>query len=561
VEKVWIRHYQPGVPAEIDPNAYRSVVDLFDKSCSLYAKQKAFSNMGCDIYYRELKDQVEAFAAFLQQSLGLKKGDRVGIMLPNSLQYPVAMFGILKAGGVVVNFNPLYTVDEVAHQIKDSGAKIMLVMANFANVLAEARKRVSLEHVIVTQLGDLLPWPKGPIVNFVVNKVKKLIKAWDIPGYIPFKKALNTGKRLKFDAVEVTHEDIAFLQYTGGTTGVAKGAMLTHRNMVSNVEQASSWIKPALGKNQELIVTALPLYHIFSLLANCLVFLKVGAQNLLITNPRDIPAFVEEISKYPFTAITGVNTLFNALLNNSGFTKIDFSHMHLTLGGGMAVQRAVAERWFRVTGKPLLEAYGLTESSPAVCINPMNLEKYNGAIGLPIPSTNISIRSEEGEELGFDTPGELWVKGPQVMRGYWQRPDETAKVLTPDGWLKTGDIATVDRDGFVRIVDRAKDMIIVSGFNVYPNEIEDVLAACPKVKEVAVIGVPSSVSGESVKAFIVPADDQVTKADIMNYAREHLTGYKLPRLVEFRQELPKSNVGKILRRALRDEELKKSKDA
>lgn len=558
MEKVWIRHYQAGVPAEINPEAYNSVVDLFNKSCALYSKQKAFTNMGCDISYHELDILVEAFAAYLQQKLGLKKGDRVGIMLPNSLQYPVAMFGVLKAGGIVVNFNPLYTVDEVAHQIQDSGAKIMLVMANFASVLAEAQKRASLEHVIVTELGDLLAWPKGMIVNFVVTKIKKLIKPWDIPGYIPFKKMLSIGKRLKFDTVSVTNEDIAFLQYTGGTTGVSKGAMLTHRNMVANVEQASAWMKPALGKNQELIVTALPLYHIFSLLANCLVFLKIGARNLLITNPRDIPAFVQELDQYPFTAITGVNTLFNALLNNSSFSKIDFSHLRLTLGGGMAVQRAVADRWFHVTGKPLLEAYGLTESSPAACINPMNLEKYNGSIGLPISSTDISIRNEAGEELGFDTPGELCLKGPQVMRGYWQRPDETAKVLTEDGWLRTGDIATVDHDGFVRIVDRAKDLIIVSGFNVYPNEVEDVLAACPKVKEVAVIGVPSSVSGESVKAFIVPRDDQVTKADIMAYAREHLTGYKLPRLVEFRTELPKSNVGKILRRVLRDEELKKA---
>ncbi len=558
MEKVWIRHYQPGVPAEINPEAYRSLVDLFDQICQRYPQLKAYTNMGTDISYGKLAQKVEAFAAFLQQKLGFKKGDRVGVMLPNSLQYPVAMFGVLKAGGIVVNFNPLYTTDEVAHQIKDSGAKIMLVMANFAKVLQDALPKVQCDHIIVTQLGDLLSWPKGAIVNFVINRVKKIVKPWKISHYIPFQTILSQGKKLKFTSVEVTHEDIAFLQYTGGTTGVAKGAMLTHRNMVANVEQASSWIKPALGKTQELIVTALPLYHIFSLLANCLVFLKIGAQNLLITNPRDIPGFVKELSNYPFTAITGVNTLFNALLNNSGFSKIDFSTMHLTLGGGMAVQHSVAERWRRITGKPLLEAYGLTESSPAVCINPMNLADYNGSIGLPIPSTEVSIRNEAGEELGFDTPGELWVKGPQVMKGYWQRPDETEKVLMPDGWLKTGDIATINHEGFVKIVDRAKDMIIVSGFNVYPNEIEDVLAGCPKIKEVAVIGVVSSVSGESVKAFIVPRDASVTKADIMAYAREHLTGYKIPRLVEFRSELPKSNVGKILRRALRDEELKKT---
>ena len=533
MEKVWLKNYQEGVPAEINPDAYASLNDFFEKNCAQYADRKAFTCLGHDITYKETHRLVTRFAAYLQQNLGLQKGDRVGIMLPNSLQYPIAMFGTLKAGGIAVNFNPLYTADEIAHQLKDSGAKVMLVMANFASELEEALKQVKVEHVIVTELGDLLPWPKSLLVNFVINKVKKIVKPWNIPGHVPLKTALSAGKSQTLAPVQVSNEDVAFLQYTGGTTGVSKGAMLTHRNMVANAEQASAWIHPIFVDKQELIVTALPLYHIFSLLANCLVFFKIGAQNLLIPNPRDIPGFVKELSKYPFTAITGVNTLFNALLNNSNFNKIDFSHLHLTLGGGMAVQRVVADRWEQVTGKPLLEAYGLTETSPAVCINPMYIKDYNGTIGLPISSTNISIRAEDGKELGFDTPGELCVKGPQVMKGYWQHVDETAKVLSPDGWLRTGDIATVSTEGFVKIVDRIKDMIIVSGFKVFPNEIEDVLAACPLIKEVAVIGVPSNVSGESVKAFIVPTSDTVTKADITAYAREHLTGYKLPRLIEF----------------------------
>lgn len=553
MEKVWIRNYQAGVPAEINPDAYQSLVEVFAISCQQFAKRKAFTNLGSDLSYEKLEQLATCFASYLQQKLGLQKGDRVGIMLPNSLQYPVALFGTLKAGGIVVNFNPLYTADEMAHQIQDAGLKVLIVMANFANVLEEALKKVSVPHIIVTQLGDLLSWPKSMIVNFVIKNIKKLVKPWHIPGALTLKTVLAEGKSCSFSEVTVEGGDIAFLQYTGGTTGVAKGAMLTHRNMVANIEQSTAFIIPNIGSGIELVITALPMYHIFSLLANCLDFLKLGGQNVLITNPRDIPAFVKELSQYSFTAITGVNTLFNALLNNSSFASLDFSRLQLTLGGGMAVQHAVAERWQQITGKPLLEAYGLTETCPAVCINPLNLPAYNGTIGLPLPSTEVSIRNEAEEELGFDTPGELWVKGPQVMKGYWNKPEETALVLKPDGWLRTGDIATINSDGFVKIVDRAKDMIIVSGFNVYPNEIEDVIAACPQVKEVAIIGVPSAVSGESVKAFIVPQDDTVTKADIMNYCRAHLTGYKIPRLIEFRQELPKSNVGKILRRALRDE--------
>ena len=553
MEKIWLNHYEAGVPAEINPDAYPSLATMFDHNCAQYKDRIAFTNMGTNITYGELKELVENFAAYLQQVLGVKKGDRVGLMLPNCLQYPVALFAIFKAGAIAVNFNPLYTPDEVIHQVKDSGAEIMLVMANFAHTLEAALPQLKLKHVIITELADLFPWPKRLVINFIVNKIKKIVPAWNIDHYINFLDVINDGKKHKLTPVPLSNTDIAFLQYTGGTTGLAKGAMLTHRNMIANTEQASAWVKPALTEKQQIIVTALPLYHIFSLLANCLVFFNLGGRNLLITNPRDIPNFVQELARYPFTAITGVNTLFNALLNNSNFGKVDFSALKLALGGGMAVQHAVAERWQNTTHKPLIEAYGLTETSPAVCINPINTPSYNGTIGLPISSTEVSIRNEAGEELGYDTPGELWVKGPQVMLGYWEKPEETAKVLMPDGWLRTGDIATINSQGYVKIVDRAKDMIIVSGFNVYPNEIEDVLSASPLVKEVAVVGVPSPVSGESVKAFIVPKDNTVTKTDIINYCREHLTGYKIPRLVEFREELPKSNIGKILRRALRDE--------
>jgi long-chain acyl-CoA synthetase len=558
VDKVWIRHYEKGVPAEIDADAYQSLIHMFNSSCEQYTKRIAFTHMGVNVSYAQMNQLVECFAGYLQEKLKVKKGDRVGIMVPNMIQYPIAMFAALKTGAMVVNFNPLYTADEVTHQIQDSGVKVMLVMTNFASVLQEALTKVSVEHVIVTQLGDMLNWPKKQIVNFVVKNIKKLIPAWNIPGAIDFNDALSEGKSCTFSPVDVVNSDIAFLQYTGGTTGVAKGAMLTHRNLIANVEQTTAWIKPQIS-DDDFIVTALPLYHVFSLLANCLDFFKLGGRNLLITNPRDIPAFVKELTKYPVTAITGVNTLFNALLNNSSFAKIDFSKLHVTLGSGTAVQRPVAERWQQVTGKPLVEAYGLTETAGAACINPINTPEYNSFIGLPICSTEVSIRDDAGTELGFDVPGELCIKGPQVMLGYWQRPEETKAVLTDDLWLRTGDIATINHDGYVKIVDRKKDMIIVSGFNVYPNEIEDVIAGCAGVKEVAVVGVPSSVSGESVKAFIVPQNDTVTKADIMQYCREHLTGYKRPRSIEFRSELPKTAVGKILRRALRDEERNKEK--
>lgn len=560
MEKIWLSQYQNGVPAEINPDKYQSIIEVFEEGCQKYADKIAYSNLDHSITYREAAKKVDAFASFLQNELGIQKGDRVAIMLPNTFQYPITMFAVLKVGGIVVNFNPLYTADEVAHQLVDSGAKAIVVMANFASVVQEALPKTQPLKVIVTEMGDLFPFVKRHVINFVLKKIKKLVLPWNIPGAIRYRKALALGLKKKFKPVVITNEDLAYLQYTGGTTGIAKGAMLTHRNMVANIEQVAVWMQQDLAKIENLIiVTALPLYHIFSLTVNCLVFWQAGAHNVLITNPRDIPGFIKELSKYPFTFMVGVNTLFNALLNNSNFAKLDFSNLLLVLGGGMAMQSAVAERWERVTKKPLIQGYGLTEASPVVSISPLYLTTYKDTIGLPAPSTDIKICNEQGEEVSLGEPGELLVKGPQVMKGYWQRPDETANVITPDGWLKTGDIATVDHEGYIRIVDRAKDLVIVSGFNVYPTEIEEVIAAHPGVQEVAVIGVPSNVSGESVKAFIVRKDPNLTRADIMAYCREHLTGYKIPRLVEFRDELPKSNVGKILRRALRQEELQKAK--
>lgn len=558
MNKIWQKNYQQGVPYEINPETYHSIVDVFEQSCADNASKIAYTHLGKDLTYQKLHQYASRFASYLQNECGLKKGDRVGIMMPNSLQFPICMFGALKAGAIVVNFNPLYTADEVAHQINDVELHTMVIMANFADVLQKALTTCRVPHVIVTDLGDLLPYWKHVAINFILRYVKKAVHSWHIEHAQKLNVALNKGRKKACIPVAIDSSDIAYLQYTGGTTGLTKGAMLTHRNMVANMEQAGAWLKPVLTSTQELVVTALPMYHIFSLTANCLIFMKLGARNLLITNPRDTNAFVAELAKYPFTAITGVNTLFNTLLNHSKFAACNFSHLRLTLGGGMAVQRPVAERWEKLTGNPLLEAYGLTESSPAACINPMNLKHYNGSIGLPIPSTDVSIRDEEGVELGCDEAGELWLKGPQVMKGYWRRPEETALVLTEDGWLKTGDIATIDAEGFIRIVDRKKDMIIVSGFNVYPNEIEDVLAAHPQIAEVAVVGVPSHLTGESVKAFIVAKDSNLNRIDVLNYCREHLTGYKIPRQIEFRDSLPKTNVGKILRRALRQEAITKA---
>jgi long-chain acyl-CoA synthetase len=557
VKQPWLDSYPEGVPAEIDLNAYSSILDIFDNSCSTYRDQTAYVNFDKELTYGDLDRLTRDFAAWLQ-SKGLKKGDRLALMMPNILQYPVALFGAMRAGLVIVNTNPMYTARELKHQLQDSGAKAIVVVENFAHVLQEVRDEVVVEQVITTQVGDLLGFPKKLLINFVLKYVKKVVPEFSLPGATSFNDVLRQGSGKQLDPVVFDLEDIAFLQYTGGTTGVAKGAMLTHRNLVANMLQAKAWMIPAgVGEDTEIVITALPLYHIFALTANCLTYMALGGVNVLITDPRDMPGFIKELKKVPFTMIPGVNTLFNGLLNTPGFAELDFSTLKGALGGGMAVQRAVAEKWQKVTGTPLVEAYGLTETSPAACINPMDLEGFNGCIGLPISSTECGIMDEAGELLPQGERGELVVRGPQVMKGYWQRPEETAKVITADGWLRTGDIAVMTEDGFFKIVDRKKDMILVSGFNVFPNEIEDVVALHPKVLEVAVVGIPDAKSTEAVKLFVVKSDPSLTEEEIRGYCKEQLTGYKRPRHIEFRDELPKSNVGKILRRELRDEEIKK----
>ncbi|KMN48170.1 long-chain fatty acid--CoA ligase [Chromobacterium violaceum] len=557
MDKVWLKNYQPGVAHEIDINQFQSVTEVFDRSVKKFSGRPAMACMDKVLSYAELDELSGRFASFLQHRLGLKKGDRVAVMMPNLLQYPIAVFGTLRAGGAVVNVNPLYTPRELEHQLKDSGAETIVILENFAGVLEQVLPRTQVKNVVVASIGEMLGILKGTLVNFVVRKVKKMVPPWRIPGHVRFSDALSIGAAKPYDKVALTHEDVAFLQYTGGTTGVAKGAVLLHKNIVANMLQASAWVGTLVREGQEVIVTALPLYHIFSLTANLMVFTEIGALNVLITNPRDIPGFVKELRKYPITCITGVNTLFNALLNHPEFSKLNFSTWRLTLGGGMAVQKAVADKWKAVTGVPLVEAYGLTETSPAACINPMDLKEYNGTIGLPVPSTEIEIRDAEGRPVAPGEQGELCIRGPQVMRGYWNRPDETAKVLGADGFLATGDMAVLTPEGYVKLVDRKKDMILVSGFNVYPNEIEDVVAGHPDVLEVACIGVPDDKSGEVVKVFVVKKNPALTDKDIIRYCRENLTGYKVPKLVEFRSELPKTNVGKILRRALRDQETAK----
>lgn len=553
MEKIWLRSYPQGVPEFIDVNEFKSLGQLFEQSCAQYRDRVAYINMGVGITYGELDRLSRDFAAYLQDVLKLPQGARVALMMPNLLQYPVCMFGALRAGYVVVNCNPLYTHRELEHQLKDSGAEAIIIVENFAHTLEQALPLVpGLKHVIVTSLGDMLGALKGTVVNLVVRHVKKMVPAWKLPRHVKFKAAMARGKGATLRPVQVGHEDIAYLQYTGGTTGVAKGAMLLHRNIIANLQQAHAWIEPFLHKDQQLIITALPLYHIFSLTANCLTFLKIGATNVLITNPRDIPGFVKELAQYKFTVITGVNTLFNALLNNPDFAKLDFSALRAALGGGMAVQKSVAQKWRQVTGKPLIEAYGLTETSPAATINPLDLGEFNGAIGLPISSTEIVIRDDLGNDLPVGQAGEICIRGPQVMKGYWLRPDETATVFYADGFLRTGDVGVMDEKGFVRIVDRKKDMILVSGFNVYPNEVEAVVAMHPAVMEVAAVGVPSEHSGEAVKIFVVLKDKSVTKEQLIAHCKENLTGYKVPHLVEFRDDLPKTNVGKILRRALKE---------
>ena len=553
MDKVWLASYPTGVPAEVAIDAYRSIGDLFSKSVEKFAARDAFVSMGSAITYAELDRLSRDFAAFLQSGLKLPRGARVALMMPNILQYPIALFGALRAGYVVVNCNPLYTARELEFQLADSGAQAIVVVENFAHVLEKCVARTEVAHVVVTGVGDMLGFPKGKLVNFVLRNVKRMVPAWKIPGAVKFRQALRDGALRQFKQPDIGADDLAFLQYTGGTTGTPKGAMLTHRNIVANVQQGVAWFLPFVEEGRETAITALPLYHIFALTANCLGFFEIGATNILIANPRDIPGLVKEMKRRPFSLITGVNTLFNALLNNPDFAKLDFSQLKISLGGGMAVQRAVAERWKRVTGKPLVEAYGLTESSPCISMNPLDIADYNGAAGLPAPSTEIAIRDDDGRELGIGETGELCARGPQVMKGYWNRPEETAKVITADGFLRTGDIATVDERGFIRIVDRKKDLIIVSGFNVYPNEIEDVVSMHAGVLEVGAVGVPHATTGEAVVIAVVRRDPELTIEDLRAFCREHLTGYKVPKHILFRNELPKTNVGKILRRALRDE--------
>ena len=551
MDRPWLNSYPQGVNADIDINKYNSVVEIFDGSVKEYASRPAFSNFGKTLSYTEFEHATTCLAAYLQQTLGLEKGDRVAIMMPNLLQNPVSIFGVLRAGLTVVNTNPLYTARELRHQLKDSGAKAIIVVENFASTVQAVLDDTNVEHVIVTKMGDMLDFPKAVIINLVVKYLKKMVPPYSIDEAISFKEALSMGSKLSLNPISLNHDDIAFLQYTGGTTGVAKGAVLTHKNMVANMLQSAEWIKNDVILGEEVIITALPLYHIFSLTANCLVFMEAGALNVLITNPRDFKGFVNELKKTPFTAITGVNTLFNALLNTEGFADIDFSKLKITLGGGMSVQAAVATEWKKITGCTLVEAFGLTETSPAVCINPLNLKDYNGSIGLPISSTYCQLIDADGQTVASGEPGELCVKGPQVMRGYWNLPDETAQAFTTDGWLKTGDVAKMDDAGFFYIVDRIKDMIIVSGFNVYPNEVEGVIVEHPGVLECGVIGVKDELRGEAVKAFVVKKDEALTEAELLDFCRQHLTAYKTPDHIVFIKELPKTNVGKVLRRELR----------
>ncbi|MGH8495683.1 MAG: AMP-binding protein [Gammaproteobacteria bacterium] len=557
MERIWLEHYPPGVPADIDPGQFASLKDIIEQSCASFAHLPAYTNLGKTLSFAELLELSCHFAAYLQKVVALDKGDRVAIMLPNVLQYPVVAFGTLRAGMAVVNVNPLYTARELEHQLVDSGAKVVVILENFAHVLQKVLYKTAVRTVVVTAVGDLLDLPKRALVNFVVRRVQKKVPPWDIPETIPFRRAIADGKWQTFDGVTLGHDDVAFLQYTGGTTGIAKGAMLTHGNMVANSLQAAAWFGPGAEEQVggAVVITALPLYHIFSLTANCLTWLKLGGNNVLITNPRDFPGFVNELRKHRFTFFSGVNTLFNALLNTPGFDALDFSGLKITIGGGMAVQRSVAERWQKVTGNVLTQAYGLTETSPAACVNPLHLDAFNGSVGLPISSTEVSIRDDAGAELPLGEIGEICIRGPQVMAGYWNRPDETANVMIEGGWLRSGDLGHMDAKGYVFIEDRKKDMINVSGFNVYPNEIEAVAASHPGVLEAAAVAVPDESSGEAIKLFVVRRNPSVTEAEIIEHCRTELTAYKVPKSVEFRDELPKSNVGKILRRALRDEEL------
>ncbi|MGI9201215.1 MAG: AMP-binding protein [Woeseiaceae bacterium] len=553
MEKIWLKSYPDNVPAELPPSEFRSIREMFENTFAAYPERPSFTNMGTTMAYRELDERSMQFACYLQKTLGLTRGERVAIMLPNLLQYPVALCGIFRAGLVAVNVNPLYTARELEHQLKDSGTKCILILENFAHVLEEVINNTAVEQVVITAVGDMLSFPKGAVTNFVLRHIKKAVPAYSLPGNIRLDEALKIGSGSTLTPVELGLADIAFLQYTGGTTGVSKGAMLSHRNMVYNVEQAHAWQGNAYNDQEYIIaITALPLYHIFSLQGNCLTVMSQGGLNVLITNPRDFEGFAKEMARFDFNLFTAVNTLFASLLNTKSFDKIDFSNMRVCIGGGMAVQPAVAKEWRERTGCPILQAYGLTETSPAAVINRIG-DEFNGSIGLPISSTDVSIRDDDGKALGIDEIGEICIKGPQVMEGYWQRPEETAKVMLPGGWLRTGDVGRIDDKGFIFIEDRKKDMILVSGFNVYPNEIENVVVEMDGILEAAAIGIEDERSGEVVKIFAVRKSEDVTEQDVIDYCKENLTNYKRPREVEFRDELPKTNVGKILRRALRDE--------
>ena len=557
MEKIWLQSYEAGVEAEIDEKRFHSIVDVFEQSVEKFGSKPAFQNMDKTLSYTETGKLVTDFAAYLQNELKLPRGERVAIMMPNVLQYPIALFGALKAGLVVVNTNPLYTPRELEHQLNDSGATTIIVLENFANTLELVLPRTQIKNVIIASVGDMFGFFKGALMNFVIRKVKKMVPQHQISGFIPFRQALKAGAAHTFQPVSIDLDDTAFLQYTGGTTGVAKGAILSHGNICANMQQAAEWIKNLLKPGEETVIAALPLYHIFALTVNLMIFTQAGSRILLITNPRDMNGFIGDMKKNRISVFIGVNTLFNGLVNQAAFAEVDFSKLKLTLGGGMATQRAVAEKWKTVTGTPIVEAYGLTEASPGVCCNPLNIPAYTGSIGLPVPSTEVELRDAEGSEVPQGQPGEMWIRGPQVMQGYWQRPDETAKVIDSRGFLATGDIAVMDEKGWFKLVDRKKDLIVVSGFNVYPNEIEDVVAAHPKVMETACIGISSEKTGEALKLFVVRKDPSLTAEELIDYCRTQLTGYKVPRDIEFRDELPKSNVGKILRRELRDSVQKK----
>jgi long-chain acyl-CoA synthetase len=550
--KPWLAAYSPGVPAEIDPDRYPSLVALLESSFERFAAQPAFTNLDTTLTFADVERLSRAFAAYLQALPGVKPGDRVAIMMPNTLQSPVVLFGILRAGLVAVNVNPMYTVPELEHQLADSGAQTIVVLENFAHTVAAALPQTALKHVVVTQLGDHCSPLKRLVVNFVVKHVKKLVRPWQMPTAVAYRAALARGAAATYTAPQLTGRDLAFLQYTGGTTGRAKGAMLTQRNMVANTLQAAAWARPFYAHDAGVIVTPLPLYHVYSLTANLLCFVELGGHNLLITDPRDLQGFIALLRTHRFAFMTAVNTLFNALLHAPGFDSIDFSSLRVCMGGGMAVQREVAQRWQEATGVTIAQGYGLTEASPIVTANPLHLKEFNGSVGVPFPSTDVAIFDDEGNPAGPGQVGEICARGPQVMAGYWQRPDETANVLFGDGWLRTGDVGRLDADGYLFIEDRKKDVIVVSGFKVYPNEIEDVAVRQPGVREAAAIGVRDAQSGESVKLFVVRKDPSLTAAAVLAHARQNLTGYKVPRHVEFVDDLPKSNVGKVLRRALKE---------